>query len=363
MDFIDLKTQQQRIRADLDHRLNQVLNHGQYILGPEVVELELLLAEYVGTRHCISAASGTDALLLSLMALGVGPGDEVITTPFSFIATAEVIALLGAVPVFVDVDERTYNLDVAKVEAAVSDKTKALMPVSLYGQCADMDAFVALGRAHGIAVIEDGAQSFGGTYHGRRSCGLSTLGCTSFFPAKPLGCYGDGGACFTNDDGLATRLKELRNHGQDRRYHHPRLGINGRMDSMQAAVLLSKMSIFADEVRERDRIGRRYSEMLAGCDCVTPYIEPHNTSVYAQYTLQVPDRERFQRRLQEQGIPTSVHYPVTLDRQPGLESSCRVVGGLPVASRLAETVVSLPMHPYLAQDDQDRVVATLLALR
>jgi UDP-2-acetamido-2-deoxy-ribo-hexuluronate aminotransferase len=359
MQFIDLKTQQARIRSDLDRRIAAVLDHGQYILGPEIDEMEQRLAEYVGTAHCVSLSSGTDALSIAFMALGIGPGDEVVTTPLSFIATAETIALLGAHPVFVDVEPRTYNLDPALLEAAITPRTKAIVPVGLYGQCADMDAINAVASTHGLPVIEDAAQSFGATYKGRRSCALSTIGCTSFFPAKPLGCYGDGGACFTDDAALAKRMREIRNHGQDRRYHHPVLGLNGRMDTLQAAVILAKLPIFDDEVAARASIGARYSELLAGANCVTPWIAPGNTSVYAQYTVQVSDREAVVQTLQAKGIPTAVHYPVTLDRQPALAEVMTGAPSLPVAHRLAERVVSLPMHPYLDEATIGTVVAAL----
>lgn len=361
MQFIDLKTQQSRIRADIEQRIAALLDHGQYILGPEVTEMEQRLADYAGVDHCVSAASGTDALLLALMALEIGPGDEVITTPFSFIATAEVIALVGATPVFVDVDPASYNIDPGKIEAAISDRTRAIIPVGLFGLCADMDAIASIAAAHQLPVIEDAAQSFGATYKGRRSCGLSTIGCTSFFPAKPLGCYGDGGACFTDDPDLALRLKELRNHGQDRQYHHPRIGINGRMDGMQAAVVLAKLAIFDDEVAARARIGARYSELLADADCITPAIPDGYSSVYAQYTLQVDNRDAVQAALREAGIPTAVYYPVTLDQQPALAERSRVSGELTVTHGLAARVVSLPMHPYLDEDTQDRIVAALKA--
>jgi len=359
MQFIDLKTQQLRIRASLNARIQQVLEHGQYILGPEISAMEAELATYVGSRECISAASGTDALVMALMALEIGPGDEVITTPFSFIATAESIALVGATPVFVDIDPRTYNIDPGLIEAAIGPRTRSIMPVSLYGQCAEMDAINDIAARHGLPVIEDAAQSFGARYHDRRSCGVSTIGCTSFFPAKPLGCYGDGGACFTDDPTLAQRLRELRNHGQDRRYHHPRIGINGRMDTLQAAVILAKMEIFEDEVTARSRIGARYSEQLAGSGCVTPCIEPHNLSVYAQYTIQVEHRSRLEDALRLAGIPTAVHYPITLDRQPALAQRCRVAGELPQAHALAERVISLPMHPYLSDSLQDQIVTAV----
>jgi UDP-2-acetamido-2-deoxy-ribo-hexuluronate aminotransferase len=359
MQFIDLKTQQARIRASLDRRLAALLDHGQYILGPEVHEMERALADYVGVGHCVSAASGTDALLLALMALEIGPGDEVITSPFSFIATAEVIGLLGATPVFVDIDPLTYNLDPQGLAAAIGPRTRAIMPVSLFGLCADMDPIGEIAARHQLPVIEDGAQSFGATYHGRRSCGLSLIGCTSFFPAKPLGCYGDGGACFTNDESIALRLKELRNHGQDRQYHHPRLGINGRMDGMQAAVILAKLEIFDEEVEARARIGARYSSLLAGSHCVTPAIPPGHGSVYAQYTLQVDDRDAVRKALQDAGIPSAVYYPITLDRQPALAERSRVSGELAVAHRLQDRVLSLPMHPYLDAETQAHVAGTV----
>jgi UDP-2-acetamido-2-deoxy-ribo-hexuluronate aminotransferase len=362
MQFIDLKAQQARIRADLDRRIAAVLDHGQYILGPEIGEMEQALAEYVGVQYCVSVSSGTDALSIAFMALGVGPGDEVITTPFSFIATAETIALLGAHPVFVDVDPRTYNIDPALIEAAITPRTKAIVPVGLYGQCADMDAINEIAARRGVAVIEDAAQSFGATYRERRSCGLSAVGCTSFFPAKPLGCYGDGGACFTDDAELAKRMAEIRNHGQDRRYHHPILGLNGRMDTLQAAVILAKLPIFDEEVTARARIGARYSELLAGANCITPFIAPGNTSVYAQYTIQVSDRESVARALQAAGIPTAVHYPVTLDRQPALAQ--RMAGRVEcrVAHRLADRVVSLPMHPYLTGEAIEQIAAAVRAV-
>ena len=359
MQFIDLKSQQARIRDSIDRRLAALLDHGQYILGPEVTEMEQSLAAYVGVAHCVSAASGTDALLLALMALDIGPGDEVITSPFSFIATAEVIALVGATPVFVDVDPVSYNLDPGRLEAAIGDRTRAIMPVSLFGLCADMDAINAIAARHRVPVIEDAAQSFGATYHDRRSCGLSLIGCTSFFPAKPLGCYGDGGACFTNDTDIALRLKELRNHGQDRQYHHPRIGINGRMDGMQAAVILAKMEIFDDEVAARARIGARYSELLQDSACVTPAIADGYTSVYAQYTLQVDNRDAVRKALQDAGIPSAVYYPITLDQQPALAGRSRISGDLEVAHTLQDKVMSLPMHPYLDETTQDRVVAAL----
>jgi UDP-2-acetamido-2-deoxy-ribo-hexuluronate aminotransferase len=352
--FIDLKTQQDKIRLSLDKRMAAVLAHGQYIMGPEVLELEEKLAQYVGVKHCISVANGTDALLIALMALGVTVGDEVITTPFTFIATAEVAALLGAKPVFVDVDAKTYNLDPKLLEAAITKKTKAIMPVSLYGQCADMDAINAIADKYGIPVIEDGAQSFGATYKGRKSCGLSTIGCTSFFPTKPLGCYGDGGACFTNDDELAMRMKQVRVHGQDKRYHHPVVGLNGRLDTLQAAILLAKLEIFEEEVELRATIGARYTKVLKDI-VTTPFIESFNSCVYAQYTIQVDNREKIQEKLKVAGIPTAVHYPIPLNLQPVFSYLQQGEGSFPVAEKVARRVMSLPMSPYLNEEHQNEI--------
>ncbi|MCE5286392.1 MAG: DegT/DnrJ/EryC1/StrS family aminotransferase [Pelosinus sp.] len=353
--FIDLKTQQQKIRKSIDERIAKVLEHGQYIMGPEVKELEAKLAQYVGVKHCVTVANGTDALLIALMALNIKPGDEVITTPFTFIATAEVVAFLGATPVFVDIDARTYNLDPNKLEAAITKKTKAIMPVSLYGQCADFDAINAIADKYGIPVIEDAAQSFGATYKGKKSCGLSTIGCTSFFPTKPLGCYGDGGACFTNDDELAVKMSQIRLHGQDRRYHHPVVGVNGRLDTIQAAILLAKLEIFDEEVKLRVEIGTRYTASLNGI-VMTPYIKPYNTSVYAQYTIQVDNREIFQEELKTAGIPTAVHYPIPLNLQPVFSFLEQPEGTFTVAETTAKRVMSLPMSPYLRSLTQQQIV-------
>lgn len=359
IDFVDLKTQYARLREPIRQRIDRVLKHGQYIMGPEVAELERKLAEFVGTRHCIGVSSGTDALLVAMMALGIGAGDEIITTPFTFIATGEMIALLGARPVFVDIDPLTYNLDPERIEAAITARTRAIMPVSLYGQCADFDAINAIAERRGLPVIEDGAQSFGATFRGRRSCGLSTVGCSSFFPSKPLGCYGDGGACFTDDDSLAARMKQIRAHGQDRRYHHPLIGINGRLDTLQAAILLAKMDILDDEVAARERIGAAYSERLAGL-VHTPHIDTRNTSVYAQYTVEVESRDAVQAALNQQGIPTAVHYPVPLNLQPAFAHLGQTAGSFPVAENAARRVMSLPMHPYLEPAQQDAICSALL---
>lgn len=356
--FVDLAAQQKKIRPQLMANMENVLLHGQYIMGPEVHELEEKLAAYVGVKHCISCANGTDALLIALMALGIGEGDEVITTPFTYMATGEVIARVGAVPVFVDIDSKTYNIDPDKIEVAITAKTKAIMPVSLYGQCADFDRISAIAKMHNLLVVEDGAQSFGATYKGRKSCSLSTIGCTSFFPTKPLGCYGDGGACFTDDDHLAKAMSQIRLHGQDRRYHHVRSGMNSRLDTLQAAVLLAKLEIFDEEVRLRGEIGARYTELLKDI-VVTPYIVEGNTSVYAQYTVQVDERELVQEKLKAAGIPTAVHYPILLNLQPIFAHLQQMEGCFPVAEVVAKHVMSLPMSAWLSKDKMDYIVKKL----
>ncbi|MFW2564590.1 DegT/DnrJ/EryC1/StrS family aminotransferase [Acinetobacter baumannii] len=350
IDFIDLKAQQNRIKDKIDAGIQNVLTHGQYILGPEVIELEEKLASYVGSKHCITCANGTDALQIAQMAFGIGPGDEVITPGFTYIATAETVALLGAKPVYVDVNPKTYNLDVEKLEAAITPRTKAIIPVSLYGQCADFDAINAIAEKYGIPVIEDAAQSFGATYKGRKSCNLSTVACTSFFPSKPLGCYGDGGAIFTNDDELAKVIRQIARHGQDKRYHHIRVGVNSRLDTLQAAILLPKLEILDDEMQARQRVAEIYNQLFnqAGIH-TTPYLEAHNTSAWAQYTIQVDNRAEVQEKLKAQGIPTAVHYPIPLNKQPAVADTDVM---LPIGDAIAERVMSLPMHPYLTIDAQ-----------
>lgn len=356
--FIDLKTQQEKIKESLDCRIQQVMFHGQYIMGPEVYELEEWLASYVGVKHCVTMANGTDALMIALMALGVGQGDEVITTPFTFIATAEVTAFLGARPVFVDIDPQTYNLDPAKLEEKITPKTKAIIPVSLYGQCAEFDGINAIAAKYQIPVIEDAAQSFGATYKGRKSCGLTTIGCTSFFPTKPLGCYGDGGACFTDEDDLAKKMSQIRLHGQDTRYHHPIIGVNGRLDTIQAAILLAKLEIFEEEVALRAEVGAAYTKLLQDV-VVTPYIVDGNNSVYAQYTIQVENRKQLQENLKEAGIPTAVHYPIPLHLQPVFSYLNLQEGSFPIAEEKAKKVMSLPMSAWLSELDQQQIVKTV----
>lgn len=359
IEFIDLKAQQALIKEKIDAGIQRVLGHGQYILGPEVSELEEKLATFVGTKYCISVANGTDALQIAQMALGIGPGDEVITPGFTYIATAETVALLGAKPVYVDVDPRTYNLDPALLEAAITPRTKAIIPVSLYGQCADFDAINAVAARHGIPVIEDAAQSFGATYKGKRSCNLTTIACTSFFPSKPLGCYGDGGAIFTNDEELAKVLRQIARHGQDRRYHHIRVGVNSRLDTLQAAILLPKLEIFPRELDQREQVAQDYACLLTDAGIGEPFVESHNRSVWAQYTVQVVGRDQVQESLKASGVPTAVHYPIPLNKQPAVADSSVC---LPVGDAIAGKVMSLPFHPYLAKADIEKIVSTLKAL-
>ena len=360
--FVDMAAQQAPIKNELDKRIADVLASGKFILGPEVKELEEKLAAYVGTKYCITCASGTDALQIALMALNIGAGDEVITTAFTYIATGEVIAQVGATPVFVDIDPVTYNIDPSKIEAAITDKTKAIIPVSLYGQCADFDEINAIAEKFNLTVIEDGAQSFGATYKGKRSCGLSTIGCTSFFPTKPLGCYGDGGAIFTDDEKLAQAMDQIHRHGQDRRYHHIRMGLNSRLDTLQAAVLLAKMTKFDEEIKRREEVGKRYTSLLKDIEGVkTPTIKDGNTCVYAQYTITVENRDELQAKLKEKGIPTAVHYPIPLNKQPIFENMSHV-GKIPHAEYVAEHVISLPMSAWLKDEDMDYIVAAIKEL-
>jgi len=363
VEFIDLAAQQARIHDDLRARIDAVLAHGRYILGPEVSELEQRLAAYVGIKHCVAVANGTDALQLALVALGVGAGDEVVTPAFGYFAAAEVIEFLGATTVFTDIDPRTYNLDPRALEAAVTERTRAIIPIDLYGQCADYDRIRAIADRHDIPVVEDAAQSFGATYKGRQACGFGRIATTSFFPSKPLGCYGDGGACFTDDDDLAASLRQLRAHGQSKRYHHVRVGTNSRLDTLQAAILLAKLDVFNDELVLRHAAAARYTQMiherLSPEDVITPYIEPFNTSPFAQYTIALPEREKVISALGAAGIPTVIHYPIPVSRQPVFEG--RVLDAFPVSDRAAAHVVSLPMHPYLDEATQTHVVEALVS--
>ncbi len=360
MEFIDVKSQYHRYQSEIDVRMKQVLEHGQFILGPEVVELEKVLAQYVGVAHCLTVASGTVSLEIALRALGIGPGDEVITVPFTWISTAEVISLVGAKTVFVDIEPATYNLDVARLEAAFSPRTKAVIPVSLFGQMPDYDAINRIARRHGVPVIQDAAQSFGARQNGKPSCGVTSISSTSFFPSKPFGCYGDGGALFTTDDSLAERMKAIRTHGGIKRHHHPLIGLNGRFDTLQAAVLLAKWPHFEKEVEARQRIGARYSEKLRKVS-VTPEVRKGNTHVYAQYTIRIPQRDQMAEKLKAAGIPTAVYYPKCLHEQPAFASAGYQLGDFPESERAAREVLSLPMHPFLTEKEQDQVVEAVKA--
>jgi len=358
MEFIDLKTQHLRYQAEIESRMQAVLRHGHFIMGPEIAELEAGLAAYVGAPHAITVASGTDSLEIALRALGIGPGDEVITVPFTWISTAEVVGLVGAAPVFVDIAAADFNIDVDQIEGAITPRTRAILPVSLFGQMPDYDRINALAARHGLAVIEDAAQSFGATRNGRRSCGVTAVSSTSFFPAKPLGCYGDGGALFTFDDALAEKMRAIRSHGGLQRHHHPLLGMNGRFDTLQAAILLAKLPHFDWEVARRREIGARYTERLRGLVGV-PEVMSGNTHVYAQYTIRVRDRDALGAKLKAAGIPTAVYYPKCLHEQPVFASCGKRLGDFPVAEQASREVISLPMHPFLSEADQDAVIEAI----
>jgi UDP-2-acetamido-2-deoxy-ribo-hexuluronate aminotransferase len=376
MNYIDLKKQYQSLKSEIDANIQRVLDHGQYILGPEVNELEEKLAAYTGSKHCITVANGTDALQIAQMALGIGPGDEVITPGFNYIATAETCALLGAKPVYVDIDAKTFNIDPTLIEFAITSRTKAIVPVNLYGQCADFDAINTIAAKHGIPVIEDAAQSFGASYKGRKSCNLSTISCTSFFPSKPLGCYGDGGAIFTNDEEMAKVMRQIARHGQDRRYHHVRVGVNSRLDTLQAAILLSKLAVFNEELKERQKTANLYDKLFKSVigkptvteikaqqsisSIITPYIEPHNNSAWAQYTIQVDNRKTLQEQLKKVGIPTAVHYPIPLNKQPAVAD---VEAHLTIGDTVARNVLSLPIHAYINESDVFKIVEEIKTVK
>jgi UDP-2-acetamido-2-deoxy-ribo-hexuluronate aminotransferase len=350
--FIDLKSQYRALQPQIQARINTVLEHGQYIMGPEVKELEDKLAAYTGAKHCITVASGTEALLISLMALGVGPGDEVITTPFTFAATAEAIVLVGAKPVFVDIEPDTCNIDAHLIEAKITPQTKAIMPVSLYGQVADMDEINAIAARHGnIPVIEDAAQSFGATYKGGKSCNLSTIGCTSFFPSKPLGCYGDGGAIFVNDHILANVIREIRIHGQSRRYNHTRIGVGGRMDTLQCAIVLAKLEIFEWELAQRRKIASWYQQSFRskGLPVDLPVVRHERESAWAQYTVFCDDRDTLISTISQRGIPIAIHYPMPVHMQPAYRLYC-CPDCCPKSQSASFRVFSLPMTPYLHEN-------------
>ncbi len=351
IEFAGIAAQGERLRQAIEARIATVLDHRQFIRGPEVRELEQKLAAFTGVSHCVSCANGTDALQLALMALGIGRGDEVVVPAFSFFATVEAVLLLGATPVFVDIDPRTFCIDPVLAEAAVTSRTRAMITVSLFGQCADVNALEHIAAKHGVALVEDAAQSFGATYKGRRSCSFGRIACTSFFPSKPLGCYGDGGALFTRDAALHDRMLALSQHGQVRRYRHEYVGMNSRLDTIQAAVLLEKLAVFSDEICARARVADWYAEVLAGLPLRLPEVSVDSTSVWAQYTVCLQERDLLALALHAAGVPTAVHYPVPLHQQPAI--ACDVI--MPVSEHAASCVLSLPMHPYLAHEDVVRI--------
>ena len=361
MHFIDLNAQQARIKPQIDAAIQRVLAHGQYILGPEVEQLEEKLAAYTGAKHCVSCANGTDALQIALMSLGVTSGDEVITPAFTYIASAEAVALLGATPVYVDVDSRTYNLDASGLESAITSRTKAIIAVSLFGQCPDFDAINSLARKYDLAVVEDAAQSFGARYKGKRSCNLSTIATTSFFPAKPLGCYGDGGAIFTSNEHLAKSARQIARHGQKERYIHDVVGVNSRLDTIQAAILLEKLKIFDVELEARHQVATDYNELLeeamggqsSSKTILRPFLPVNNTSAWAQYTVRHAARDLLIASLSHAGIPSAVYYPLPLNAQRAVLS---LKAQVPKSEKAASEVFSLPMHPYLDKDSQAKIV-------
>lgn len=355
MQFIDLKTQYSKYKKDIDAQIHAVLNHGRFIMGPEVAELEGKLAEFVEVKHCVSVGSGTVSLEIALRALEIGAGDEVITVPFTWISTAEVIMAVGAKPIFVDIEPDTYNINPDLLEAAISENTKAIMPVSLFGQMPNLGRISQIAAKYGLPVIEDAAQSFGATRYGKQSCATTLIGSTSFFPAKVFGCYGDGGALFTNDEDIALRMKSIRNHGGVQRGRHNYVGMNGRFDTIQAGVLLAKFPYFPSEIEARAKIGARYSKLLKAV-CKIPDIAPGNTHVYAQYTIRVNDRDNVKTKLQKAGIPTAIYYPKCLHEQPVFASDDAQFGNYPVSEKASREVLSLPMHPFLDELTQDQIV-------
>lgn len=366
--FIDLKSQYQAYKAEIDRAVLKVMENAEFILGPDVTLLEDNLAAYVGAKHAISCANGTDALMLALMAIDIKPGDEVITPSFTFIATAEAAALFGAKVVLVDIEEATYNLDVSRLASKITPKTRAIMPVSLYGQVADMTEINAIAAkyskkwGHPITVIEDAAQSFGAEYQGKKSCALSDIGSASFFPSKPLGCYGDGGALFTDNDALAEKLKALRVHGQTGRYQHTYLGLNSRMDTIQAAILNVKLKYFSQEIKQRHHLGTRYNTLLSDSNCIVPVTKLDRTHAYAQYSIRVKNRGHVIQILKEAGIPTAVHYPMPIHAQPCFQHFGYQDSDFPVSTRVSREILSLPMSPFLTEEQQDYIVVKILAL-
>jgi len=358
MEFIDLKCQYKRYEKEIDTAIKEVLESGHYVMGSAITDLEKALAEYVQVKHCVATSSGTDSLLLALKALGIGPGDEVICVPFTWISPIEVVRRLQAVPVFVDIDPETCLMDTTQIEKAISKKTKAIIPVSLYGQMPNFDEILNISKKYNIAIIEDGAQSFGATQNGKYSCGVTTIGVTSFFPTKPLGCYGDGGALFTNRDDIAEKVKALRVHGAVERYNHQYIGMNGRMDTLQAAILLAKLPFFNEELVNRERIGKYYNEHLKNQFSI-PKTNKGNRHVYAQYTLQSESRETVLEGLKSEKIPHAIYYPICIHEQPAYLDLGYQKGDFPCAEKVANSVFSLPMHPWISQEEQDKIINTL----
>jgi len=351
IDFAKLQYQYQLYKEEIDNSIHSVLDKSNYIMGEEVRDLEANLQIFTGAKHAISCSSGTDALLLAMMALDIKPDDEIITTPFTFIATAETVAFLGAKPVFVDIDEKTYNIDASKIEEKITAKTKAIMPVSLYGQPANMDEIQAIATKHNLKVIVDGAQSFGSTFGGSTDSNLGDISTTSFFPAKPLGCFGDGGAVFTNSDDLAQKMKSLRVHGQSKRYHHQYIGMGGRMDTIQCAIVDVKLKHYSKDLALRQEVAKKYNELLNDKDLVLPFVDTRATSAYAQYSVRVKDRDALQAKLKEQGIPTAVHYPMPLHLQECFAYLGYQKGDFPISENVSNEIMSLPMNPYLSTEE------------
>ena len=357
--FIDLKRQYQAYKKEIDTQINEVLTSSAFIMGSKVTELEQRLCEFVGTKYAIGCSSGTDALLLALMAYDIQPGDEIITTPFSFIATSEVIALLKAKPVFVDINEQTFNIDPAKIPQAITGKTRGIIAVDIFGQCADYDQINKIAKANNLFVIEDAAQSFGARYKERQACSLTDIGCTSFFPAKPLGCYGDGGAVFTNDANIDDVMRSMRIHGQgENKYDNIRIGINARIDTIQAAVLLVKLAHYEDEIKKRNTVAAYYNHHLDQCVKV-PLITPDNVSVFAQYSILCQDRDELQQHLKEKDVPTAIHYLKPLHLQPAFSDLGYKKGDFPVSEKTCQNVLALPMHPFMLEEDQNFIVESI----
>ena len=358
IDFANLQLQYQKYKADIDTNIQAVLNKSNYIMGEEVHELERALEEFTGAKHAITCSSGTDALLLAMMAMDIRPGDEIITTPFTFIATAETIALMKAKPVFVDIEPDTFNIDANLIEAAITDKTKGIMPVSLYGQPADMDVIQTIADKHHLKVIIDGAQSFGATYNGKTDSNLGDISTTSFFPSKPLGCYGDGGAVFTNNVKYAEKIKMMRVHGQNKRYHHKYIGMGGRLDTIQAAILLAKLPFYKKELEDRKRVAQLYTDLLSN-EIQTPVIKSNRLSAWAQYTIRVNNRNDVQTKLKENEIQTAVHYPTPLHLQECFQYLGYQHGDFPISEKASREVVSIPINAFLTSEDVNTIAEVL----